>query len=107
MAKVVAIHTLQLQPGVTQDQWERYLREEFNPAQLPGCHLSVGKAERGRNAGGYALLAEMDSQEVRSRYFPSEGQPSEEFRHLGGEFFSRLFTLVQSTYLGDYVIEHG
>ncbi len=74
MAKVVGIHELDLKPGASADEFERFYREEVVPGpQLSGVQTSLLKGDRGVRNGKYLLLIEIDSQTVRDGHFPLEG----------------------------------
>ncbi len=82
MSKVFAMHVGVLNPGIKEEDYEKFLTEELYPAwQLPGVEVYVLKGDRGDKKGKYMLMFEFDSVETRDRYFPG-GQQSEEFRQF-------------------------
>lgn len=104
MATVFGIHTLDLAPGVTAQEWERYLREEFRPLQAPGFRGAAVKADRGPQAGSYLLIVEFDSVEARDRAFPTAGgAAAEAVRPLIEEAERANARFVLRTWLGDWV----
>jgi len=79
MAKVFGIHEIELRPGVTAEEFERFYTEAT--AQLPprqGWNFHLAKADRGARAGKYVLIIEIESVEARNRYAPESGAASEE-----------------------------
>jgi hypothetical protein len=85
MARILGIHRLTLNPGVSPEAFERFLGEEWKaPSIFPGWQFSVARADRGEGAGQYAAIIEIESVAARDRYAPASGQPSEEDRQAGG-----------------------
>jgi hypothetical protein len=83
MAKVFSIHEIELHAGAARDDFERFVVEEFLTAlSLPGFKTHLVKGDRSERDGKYALIMEIDSLEVRNRYFPRLDEPSEEGRQL-------------------------
>lgn len=80
MAKVYGFHTITLRPDANEADFERYILEEYLPTASiwPGWKPRLLKGDRGEHAGQYVLLFEIDSVEARNRYYPAEGQMSEE-----------------------------
>jgi hypothetical protein len=72
MARLLGVHPIELKPGVSVEEFERFLRQEWRPADIPGVRTSIVKADRGRHAGGHAFVIECDSA-VRDRYWPTPG----------------------------------
>jgi hypothetical protein len=77
-----------LKHGAGPDEFERFWREEFEPGyQIPGITWRLPKGVRGDRAGRYLVMGEIESVEVRDRYFPvadpAAGQVSPEV----GQFF--------------------
>ncbi len=73
MAKLYGAHTLVLNPGVSAQEFERFVREEWRPATLPGITTSILKGDRGERAGAYLMLFEFEDAAVRDRYWPRPG----------------------------------
>ena len=73
MAKLYGAHTIVLKPGVSAAEFERFVREEWRPAELPGITTSVLKGDRGERAGAYVMLFEFEDAAVRDRYWPPAG----------------------------------
>ncbi len=81
MGKIVGIHQIELKPGVSPEEFERFLREEWHaPTQLAGWKAYVVRGDRGEGAGTYAVIIEIESVAARDRYTPTPGQLSEEGR---------------------------
>ena len=84
MAKVISIHEIELRPGVTAEDFERFLTAEYLPGVAPmppGWSVAYLKGDRAERAGKFAVLFEVDSVEVRDRFFTSSGEPSAELQY--------------------------
>ena len=107
MPKVVGVREIALRPGVCEADFERFVTEEWYPAwQWPGVTVRVLKGDRGTRAGKYLLLLEFESVELRDRYFPPPGGPSEELRRrleAVGAVEARRRTLMGRGAWTDYV----
>jgi hypothetical protein len=82
MAKVFSIHEIELKPGVTEEEFEQFLRTEYMTDATPppaGWSIIYLKGNRGKREGKYAIAYEVVSVEERDRYFPQSGEPSAEF----------------------------
>jgi hypothetical protein len=80
MPKVFGLHEIELRPEVDPAEYERLFAEEFaTQPMLPGWTVQLLRGDRGPRTGKFLLLFEIESLEARDRYFPNEGQPSEEF----------------------------
>jgi hypothetical protein len=87
MTKVISIHEIELRPGVTTEEFERFLTAEYLPGVAPmppGSSATYLKGDRAERAGKFAVLFEMESVEMRDRFFPSSGEPSAELQHWRG-----------------------
>ena len=82
MAKAYGVHDVQLKSGVSAEQLERFLREEWRPADIPGVRQSWLKGDRGDRAGTYLRVFEFESKETRDRYFPTLMERSAEFERV-------------------------
>ena len=81
MARVIAIREVMLKPGVSEQDFERFVAEEFYPVwrQLPPeFQVSVLKGDRGDRVGGYIIVDEFESVETRNRLFPGPGKAMSE-----------------------------
>jgi hypothetical protein len=80
MPKVFGLHEIELRPDVDPAEYERLFAEEIaTQPTLPGWTVQLLRGDRGPRTGKFLLLFEIESVEARDRYFPNEGQPSEEF----------------------------
>jgi hypothetical protein len=112
MAKVFGIHEIELRPGVTEEDFERFFTEVIAQlTQFRGWNFHLAKADRGVRTGKYALIFEIESVEARNRYAPEPGPASEEVqreltRHAGVlEQWGKLSTGPGSdTVFTDYVV---
>lgn len=80
MARIFGIHTLDLNPGVKGEDFEKFILEEFLP-QVPvfeGWIPHLLKGERGTGIGRYLVLLEIESVAARDRYYPAPDQPAAE-----------------------------
>jgi len=87
MTKVISIHEIELHPGVTTEEFERFLTAEYLPGVAPmppGCSVTYLKGDRAERAGKFAVLFEVESVEMRDRFFPSSGEPSAELQYWRG-----------------------
>ena len=74
---VIAVRLLELKADVDTTEFEKFVREEFNPAMqgtMPGVKEFIAKSDRGTDVGSYALFTIFDSQIVRDTMLPGEGQ---------------------------------
>jgi hypothetical protein len=80
MPKVFGLHEIELQPGVEPEEYERFFAAEIASLHtLPGWKTHLLKGDRGARAGKFLVLLEIESLEARDRYFPKQGEQSEEF----------------------------
>ena len=83
MAKVFGITEIELRPGVTEEEFERFFSEEIAHLSLfQGWSAYLAKADRGARAGKYAVIFEIESVEARNRYAPESGVSEEAQRAL-------------------------
>src|SRR5687768_13365970 len=84
MARLYGAHTIVLRPGVAGPDFERFVREEWRPAELPGITTTILKGERGEQTGTYLMLFEFEDEAVRDRYWPPQrgGAASEEWQAI-------------------------
>ena len=93
MGKMFAIHELELRPGISGDDFERFMQEEGLKLLPPiaGQRTYLLKGDRGHRAGKYAFLIEFESTEARDRLFPEDGVASEEAQqYFGSEVVQRV-----------------
>jgi hypothetical protein len=106
MAKVVGIHTLELRPGVTEADFERFMLEERRKIpDLPGEKSYFVKGDRGEHVGKYLWIIEIESVETRDRLYPG-GELSEEARRsyeTNKAVFEKGESLAARTFT-DYVV---
>jgi hypothetical protein len=106
MAKVFGIHNLELNPGVKEKDFERFVEDKLYPhTTRPDLTVYLLKGERGERVGKYLMIFECDSLQVRDHYWPALDVESEE-----GEAFSAPWveeTLKYVSIVGsftDYVV---
>jgi hypothetical protein len=79
MGKIYGLHTLQLRPGVTSDDFERFVASNIEQwPLLPGWRTAILKGERGDQVGQYLALVEVESIEARNRVAPTAGMENTE-----------------------------
>ena len=79
MSTVYGMHEIELRPEVDPAEYEEWFAEEVaGQPLLPGWKAHLLRGDRGRRAGKYLLVFEMDSDEDRDRYFTREDEESEE-----------------------------
>ena len=74
--EVIAVRELQLKAAVDTAQFERFVRDTYNPGwegAVPGLRAYLGKGDRGALKGGYALILIFDSVKTRDAIYPKEG----------------------------------
>jgi hypothetical protein len=85
MARLVCIHEIELAEGADAVEFERLFTEGATQPELPGWKTRLLQGDRGERAGKYAILFEIESPEARDRYFPAEGQGSEDLDRFNAE----------------------
>jgi len=74
MGKIYGLHSLELRPGVSGEDFESFLNSTAGQLPpLPGWRVALLKGERGDNVGHYLALVEVDSIEARNRVSPGGG----------------------------------
>jgi hypothetical protein len=78
-----------LRPGVTVEEFEPFLEEEWVETMLePGARSYVLKGVQGVEVGRYQLVIEFDRVETRNFYWPPGGPASELFNQLNAKAMS-------------------
>jgi hypothetical protein len=93
MSRVISLHETALHHGVTDEEFEQFLRAEFAPAmaQLEHFKIYVLKGDRGDRNGRYMTVVEFESVDMRNRHWPERDQASEE----GKQEMARLDDVIQ------------
>jgi hypothetical protein len=79
VAKILALHEIEIRPGVDAEEFEAFFAKEIGSDPIyPGWWAQLLKADRGERATKYLVMFEIESVEVRDRYFPAAGERSEE-----------------------------
>ena len=89
MAKIFEFATLELRPGVDEQEFVKFFIENYLPlGPRLGWKGYLLKADRGERAGKFAAITEIPSVESRHRFMPkTTGEFTEEgLRLLGPEF---------------------
>jgi hypothetical protein len=83
MAKVFGMHMIMLNPGVSEEEFEKYMAEIVPKIpQYEGWKSYLLKGDRGDREGKYLWLIEIPSVESRDRFSPSHNVASEEAQRL-------------------------
>ena len=78
MAKVFGIHEVELRPGVSEADFEKYVTEGlYAVPQYPGWTSYLLKGDRGVRTGKYLWIFEIESVEARDRFAPAPDVDSE------------------------------
>ena len=85
MARLVAIHEIELVEGADPVEFERLFAQSAAQPELLGWKTRLLWGDRGERAGKYAVLFEIESPEARDRYFPAEDQGSENLDRFQAE----------------------
>ena len=79
MTRVFGLHDIELNPGVKEEDFENFFRNEVAKAPVyPGWKVQLLKGDRGARNGKYLLLFDIESVEARDRFAPGENLGSEE-----------------------------
>ena len=68
--------TVELNPGVTMEQWIDYWSNELNPAfekNFPGWKVYLTKGVRGENKNAYGMIYTIESEQDRDKYYNDDG----------------------------------
>jgi hypothetical protein len=78
---------VKLRPGVTSDEFEQYLKEDWVEVlwSAPGVKSYVLKANRGIDVGRYVIVAEYDRVHTRDLYYPSGNEESDLWKQLSAQ----------------------
>ena len=111
MTRLVCIHEVKLAEGADAVEFERSFTDFITQPEFVGWKTRLLRGDRGERAGKYAILHEIDSPEARDRYFPADGEQSEEFDRLvaehpeSAEMGHRTYAfLTDSEVVADYLV---
>lgn len=92
MAKVYGVHPLELNPGVTPEDFESFIMGEGAPLiRATVSKTTILKGDRGARKGKYMALIEFDSVEDRDKAYPVADVPAEESARALPDDVQRLF----------------
>jgi hypothetical protein len=105
MSKAFGVHTYELEPGVTEEDFEKFVIEEVHSLPTDFGEFYILKGDKGERKGKYAGLLVMENPEVRDKFFGSpSGEPaSVEMSDEWKEVFQKWMTLTTYTFT-DYVV---
>jgi hypothetical protein len=112
--RVLGLHHLSLKDGVTPEDFERFVAEEWSPVfsgLFPGIRIMVAKGDRGAGVGDYLLVYDIQSMYVRKWYWPVAGGEGTEaataLRETCGNACSdaidKFYSMAENTGYTDYV----
>jgi hypothetical protein len=111
MARVYSLQEIELRPGVDPAEFVRMFEAEVAPSPtLPGLKVRLLKGNRGARDGKFLVLLEMENEETRDRYFPGEGERSEEFRRFNEQHpdtaaaWAKVYSSRLEPVITDYVV---
>src|SRR5687768_7740599 len=79
MTRVYGLHEIELNPGVNEEDFEKFfLNEVAKTPFYPGWSARLLKGDRGARNGKYLMLVDIESVEARDRFSPSPNAGSEE-----------------------------
>ena len=91
MTRVFGLHEIELNPGVKEEDFENFFRNEVAKAPLyPGWSARLLKGDRGARNGKYLMLVDIDSVEARDRFAPGDNQSSEETKQFDEQHKDKL-----------------
>ena len=98
MTRAFTFWTMELKQGVTEEEFEKFLNEEWPSfVHPPGRTGGWFKGIRGEREGKYLSYVEIEDYEAyRDRFYTSDGEPNEELkRHFethpkNGELFEKF-----------------
>lgn len=86
MGTVYGLHEVELRPEVDPDDYEEWFADAVADHELmPGWKTYLLQADRGRRAGRYLVVFEVESEEARDRYFSADGTGTAEFERFLAE----------------------
>ena len=77
MAKHFGIHQLELKSGVTEEEFEDFLKELASLGHAPGYTFHHLKGIKGDRKGLYLILVEVENAEAWNRYYKPDGEELE------------------------------
>ena len=99
MGRIYGLHSLELRPGVSGEEFERFLTSDAGRLPpIPGWRIALLKGERGDQVGQYLALVEVDSIEARNRVSPNGGMDDtaegREWLAVAGPILEKLLDYV-------------
>ena len=93
---LLGLHTIhsELAPGVTEDEWLDFMKEEYVPAfekHVPGGRLFILRGRTGECVDCTGLLYFFESGEVRDRYFEADGS----YNELGQAAYEKMQPVIE------------
>jgi hypothetical protein len=96
MTRVFGLHEIELNPGVKEEDFENFFRDEVaNAPFYPGWRAQLLKGERGARKGKYLMLMDIESEEARDRFAPTPDQGSEETNQFNEQHKEELEPVYQ------------
>jgi hypothetical protein len=110
LSGMAAVHEVEFVAGADPEEFERRFVGSEAQTPIPGFRTHLLKGERGARAGKYALLTEIESVDLRDRFFPDDGRQSAPFDRWMDEHPSlrkaveHAWELLASDVTTDYLI---
>jgi hypothetical protein len=101
MAKAFVFLDLELKSGVTEKEFEEFIKEEYSSfTPMPGHKSYVIKGIRGDREGQYTYMIEIESLEIKNKNRTPDDQPTESYKKFQEDhpenkiFTDKFFTMV-------------
>lgn len=108
MARLFRIYDVEFRPGVTVEEFERFLKEVWvEVLVVPGVRSYVLKGDRGVEAGRYRLVIECDRVETRDLYWPTGDEESDLWKQLSAKSLSTPEAIRAEDHWATLVDEEG
>src|SRR4051812_38026841 len=78
MAKVYGIHQIELNPGVTAEEFERFITGKGAALLRGGPKTAILRGDRGARTGRYLMIVEFESEDARNQAYPVADAPPTE-----------------------------
>ena len=108
---MVGLGTVTLKDSTKVEEFEEFIEKEYHPFtanNFPGMRWVILKCDRGQTKDDYLLMGIFDSEETRTRYYPTEGgglseEKQKVWEDLGGQTIrTKLLKYANTSWMGDY-----
>ena len=110
--KMLGLHHLTLKEGVTPGEFEKFVRDEWEPAVSgfwPGISIMVMKGERNAKPNEYIMAFDIQSKFVRDYWIPEPGKDSEAVAALNDacdecdRISEKMRSMTERTFWADFI----